>query len=56
MIEIEVIAKSSDKIFKIINLTEDDFKKMKRKEGFTYQAFQPGFSAYKTAITINFNK
>lgn len=53
---IEVIAKCGEKVYKIINITRAEFSKMKRKPNFDYQAFQLGFSAYKNAVIIDFNK
>lgn len=51
---IEVIAKSGEKVYKIVNITKAEYSKMKRKPNFTYQAFQLGFSAYKNAVIIDF--
>lgn len=56
MHEIEVIAKSGERVFKIVNITRNEFDKMKRKSGFTYQAFQVGFSAYLGAKVIDYKK
>lgn len=53
---IEVICKSKDKVFKITNITRKEFKEMKRKKGFSYQAFQPGFCCYPNAVEINYEK
>lgn len=49
MHEIEVIIKTPDKVYKLVNITRSEFDSMKRKSGVTYQAFQLGFSKYKEA-------
>lgn len=49
-----MIAKSKNRIFKIVNLFEEDYLKMKKKDGFSYQAYQEGASGYAEAITIDF--
>lgn len=54
MHEIEVIAKSGDKVYKIVNITRNEYDTMQKKKGFSYQPFQVGFSNYKEAIEINF--
>lgn len=56
MHEIEVIAKSGDKVYKIVNITRNEYDSMQKKKGFSYQPFQVGFSNYKEAIEINFKK
>lgn len=52
--EIEVIAKTKDKIYKIIGITRNQYRKMEKKNGFDYQPFQKGFSCYPDAIEIKF--
>lgn len=52
--QIEVIAKSGEKVYKIINITRKEYQEMEKKKAFTYQPFQLGFSAYKEAIIIDF--
>lgn len=54
--QIEVIAKSPEKVFKIINITRKEYHEMEKKKGFTYQPFQLGFSAYQNAEIIDFKK
>ena len=54
MHEIEVIAKTPEKVYKIINITLNEFDSMKRKKGVTYQPFQIGFSKYKEAEEVDF--
>lgn len=52
---IEIIAKGSGKTF-IFDIKYKDYKTMERKQGFTYQAFQKGFSAFKDAIRMEYYK
>lgn len=52
---IEVIAKSKDKTF-IFDIKAKDFFSMERKNGFTYQAYQKGFSSFKDAVRMEYYK
>lgn len=49
VLELEIIATKDDKHYiSYMNLTEWlNFRKCKMKSGFTYKAYQKGFSSYK---------
>lgn len=53
--EIEVIAKSKDKIYKIVDIKLDEYKSMKKKSGFIYTPYEVGKSCYPQAEIIQFN-
>lgn len=54
--EIEVIAKSKEKVYKIVDITLDEYKKMKRKSGYTYTPYDVGKSCYPKAEIIKYKK
>lgn len=54
MHEIEVIAKSGGKVYKIVNINRNEYDKMQKKKGFSYQPFQVGFSKYKEAEEVDY--
>ena len=52
---IEIIAKGGGKTY-IFDIKYKDYLTMERKKGFTYQAFQKGFSAFSDAVRMDYYK